>query len=177
MADTISPENMLSRMLPSLDRLFERANGSPLFRAHTGADDLLLVIHRFRGLEQGGVLSLAKDVMRLLADRIDFEVLQETAPPPKGVKWGSLKSLDKYLGTIISPDDARTIMGPLVGIYELRVADAHLFSDKVMDAFRLARVDPDSTPLEQGTQLLSSVCETIDQIGKIMIEVTRGRAP
>lgn len=174
-ADTTSPEVELSKMLPSLDRLFIKANGSPLFRAHTDADDLLVAVHRFRGLEQGGVLSLAKDVMRILADRIDASVLQETAPPPKGEKWGSLKSLEKYLGTIISPEDARTVMGPLVGIYELRVADAHLFSDKVADAFRLARVDPDATPLEQGTQLLSSVCDTIDHIGKIMAEFTRGR--
>ncbi|MGO8003378.1 hypothetical protein [Rhizobium ruizarguesonis] len=174
-AETTGPEAQLSKMLPSLDNLFKKAIGSPLFRSHAESDDLLATIHRFRGLEHGGVLSLAKDIMRLLADRMDVGALQAAAPPPKGVTWGSLKSLEKYLGTIITQDDARKMMGPLLGAYNLRIADAHLSSKELTDAFRLAQVDPDASRLEQGMQLLSSVCGTIDQIGKIMTEVEENK--
>ncbi|RWX35237.1 hypothetical protein [Rhizobium leguminosarum] len=174
-AETTGPEAQLSKMLPSLDNLFKKAIGSPLFRSHAESDDLLATIHRFRGLEHGGVLSLAKDIVRLLADRMDVGALQAAAPPPKGVTWGSLKSLEKYLGTIITQDDARKLMGPLLGAYNLRIADAHLSSKELTDAFRLAQVDPDASRLEQGMQLLSSVCGTIDQIGKIMTEVEENK--
>ena len=61
--------------------------------------------------------------------------------PPVGVKWGSLKSLENLLATQVNPNLARQIMCPLVGIYDLRHADAHLPSNEVDDALRLAKVD------------------------------------
>ena len=43
----------------------------------------------------------------------------------------------------IDNDLARKITAPLVGIYELRLADAHLPSSKIDDAFALLDLDRD----------------------------------
>ncbi len=167
-ADTTSPERTFSELLPQLDALVGRVVGAPLFRTHGASDELLNEIHRFRALDQGGLLALAKDVMRMIADRIDTAPLQAIAPPPKGEKWGSLKSLEKFLGTLVSAADARSAMGPLFGAYELRVADAHLSSEKLKESLQLLKIDPNAASIDQGFQLLTAVSEAIRQIGGII---------
>lgn len=167
-ADTTSPERTFSELLPQLDAFVEQVVGAPLFRTHGASEELLNEIHRFRALDQGGLLALAKDVMRIIADRIDTAPLQAIVPPPKGEKWGSLKSLEKYLGTLVSAADARSAMGPLFGAYELRLADAHLSSEKLKGSLQLLKIDPKAAPIDQGFQLLTAVSESIRQIGGII---------
>lgn len=84
--------------------------------------------------------ALAKDLARVTADSIDTSKLQKIVAPPKGEKWGSLKSFEGYLGTITSPENARTIMGPLFAIYDLRLADAHLPRESYDEQFKLLRI-------------------------------------
>jgi hypothetical protein len=80
--------------------------------------------------------------------------------------WGSLKSLEKYLATVVPEDKARNIMSPLVGAYELRVGDAHLPSSDIEEAYRLARVDSTAPGLQQGFRILTSVVSTLMNINK-----------
>lgn len=172
-ADTASPERAFAELLPQLDALVERVVGAPLFRTHGASEELLNEIHRFRALDQGGLLALAKDVMRIIADRIDTAPLQAIAPPPKGEKWGSLKSLEKYLATFVAAADARSAMGPLFGTYELRMADAHLSSEKLKESLQLLKIDPNAAPIDQGFQLLTAVSEAIRQIGELIVRSTQ----
>jgi hypothetical protein len=134
-------------------------------------------ISRFRALEPDGLFALAKDLMRVVADRIDHSSLQKVAPPPKGVTWKSLKSLEGYLATIISADDARTVMGPLAGAYDLRVADAHPAGEDLIKAYQLARVDPNAKPLAQGFRLISAVVSALMKIGRVMTTVRKKQEP
>lgn len=167
-ADTSAPEGDLPKIIEGLDALFLDAIGSPLFRHYTATDQLLASVSRFRALEPNGLFALAKDLMRILADRIDTTALQQIAPPPKGETWGSLKSLEKYLATVVSPETAHALMGPLVGAYELRLADAHLPKEELADAFELARIDREAPPLEQGFRLIASVASALIDIGRVM---------
>ena len=93
------------------------------------------------------------------------EKLQAIVGPPKGKHWRSLKSLEKVLATKIDPADAREMLGPLVGVYELRLADAHLPSDDVENAMSLIGVDDTSPFVVQGYQLLHAAVAAIYQIG------------
>ncbi len=63
-----------------------------------------------------------------------------------------MKSLERVLATITTPANARDVLTNLAGIYKLRGADAHLPSDELDEAFRLAGVDKSATTLEQGLQ-------------------------
>ncbi len=172
-AETNAPEEILSKILNRLDKVFHEGIGTALFRPHTATAELLKSISRFRALEPSGVFALAKDLMRLLADRIDAAAIQKMLPSSKGENLGSLKSLEKYLATMIAPEKARLVMGPLAGAYDLRVADAHLPSKELNASFKLVRVDPNASLLEQGFWLIASVVSSLINIYEIVIEAQK----
>lgn len=174
-AETKAPEQIFEKLLAELDPLFVAATGSPLFRAHTGMEKLQASINRFRALEHDGLFALAKDIMRLFADRIDVDPLQKFASPPPREKWGSLKSLEKYLATLIPAGDARKVMGPLFGVYELRLADAHLAANDLKNSFELARIDQHASQLDQGCSLIDSVAYALWTVGEIVYRNVSGR--
>jgi hypothetical protein len=160
-AETTAPEAILPEVLEAIDQTFIRRIGAPLFRKHPSTEGLILMAHRFRATETGGFLALAKDLARIIADRIDAAAIQTVVPPPPKEKSGSLKSLEKYLATVMPPSKARHIMSALVGAYELRVGDAHLPSSDIEEAYRLARVDSTASGLQQGFRLLASVVSSL----------------
>ena len=167
-AETSAPEADLPRILSILDEEFSKVIGTPLFGSHSSVEGLVKEINRFRALEQGGLYALAKDLNRIVAERINKGPLQEIAPPPAGVTWGTIKSLENYLATISTPEDARAITGPLAGTYELRIADAHLPGNELAAAFELAGVDQTTAPLEQGFQLIFSVCCSLVNVIRLL---------
>lgn len=167
-ARTTAPEKALAEIMSRLDQLFFSSMGEPLFRPHAETQAILTRISRFRADSSEGLFSLAKDLMRIVADQINLAGLQKGVPPPKGQKWGTLKSLEKYLSTIVGAENARAVVGPLVGAYELRLADAHMPKGALDEAYKLARVDPSETPFKQGFWLIASVASALIDIVKIM---------
>lgn len=167
-ANTFAPEAALPDILEMLDEAFTIAIGVPLFRPHPETVTIIGRISRFRALSAGGMFALAKDLMRVVADQIDTAALQKVVPPPKGAKWGSLKSLENYLAARKSAGQARALLGPLAGAYDLRLADAHMPKAKLDDAFKLARVDPDAPPFVQGFSLLASVVQALLDIHQVV---------
>lgn len=162
-ARTKSPEQLLGIAIDELDGLFVNKFGTPLFRTHHAAEEIVESIHRFRAVDKTGLLSLAKDLARLVADRIDVNALRRIIAPPAGEKWGSLKSLEKALGSQIEAERASAIVAPLFGIYELRVGDAHLPSTEINSAMTKARVDQTTPFVEQGAQLIYSAAYALHQ--------------
>ncbi len=126
--------------------------------------------HRFRAIDQAGLFSLAKDLARLTADSIDAAAIQKLVPPPKGEKWGSLKSLEKLIASLIAADKARLLVGPLVGVYELRLADAHLAGSEIDEAFELAGVDRSKPFVHQGFDILNSCVAALYAILDVLKE-------
>ena len=56
------------------------------------------------------------------------------------------------------------MLSALVGIYDLRLADAHLASSEVHESFRLTGVDEDAPLVHQGLQLLHACVSAIYEI-------------
>lgn len=155
-ADTQAPEDFLGKALQGINETAQSNVGITLFRQHDQIPALLAHAHRFRATDSEGLFSLAKDLARLTADSLDATALNRIVSPPKGEKWGSLKSLEKLLSSRIGDTSARQVMGPLFGIYELRLADAHLPSGEIETAFSLIRVDRTAPYVTQGYQLLDA---------------------
>jgi hypothetical protein len=176
-AKTFAPENIFADLLGNLNKLFVTATGSPLLRDSTGIETLIVSINRFRALEPNGMFSLAKDIMRLIADRIDVVPLQKVAPPPKHEKWGSLKSLENYLGAIVGTEVSRKVMRTLFGLYQLRIADAHISAADLSDSFELAGVDPTLPLIDQGLILIDNAARAIWEIGHIVDEHVGSQTP
>jgi hypothetical protein len=94
--------------------------------------------------------------------------MQKLVSPPKGEKWGSVKSLENLLASKIDPEKARSLLTPLVGIYELRHADAHLPSNQIDKAFSLASVDQTAPTIFQGYQLLDACVSSFYGIADVL---------
>lgn len=168
-ASTLSPEAHLSEALEAVDNMFLTRFGVRLFRSHSSRADISASIHRFRAIDQQGVFALAKDISRVIVEAIETPELHKIAPPPKGGGGTrSLKSLERVLATITTPTDAWDTLTNLVGIYELRGADAHLPSAELDEAFRLAGVDKSAAPLEQGLQLLLRTMQALSRICRLL---------
>ena len=137
-------------------------------RPHGDVPGLLRRAHRFRAVDRAGLLSLAKDLARLTADSLDATAIQKRVKPPKGAEWGSLKSLENLLASQVGPDRARAVMGPLFGVYELRLADAHLASGKVDESLEKVGIDKAAPYVFQGYQLMHACVGTIYAIVEIV---------
>lgn len=167
-ADTQPPEEFLTKGLELLNRLTEEKLGITLIKQHEKIPQLIIRAHRFRASDEEGLFALAKDLTRLITERIDTVALQKLVAPPKGEKWGSLKSLEKLLATRITPNLARKVMGPLFGIYELRKPDAHLPSQELSEAFSLVDVDQSAPYVIQGYQLICACVSCIYELCQIL---------
>lgn len=165
-AETLAPEPFLGRGLDLLWELSEQNVGVPLLRKHPQVPEILSRCHRFRAVDRAGLFALAKDLARLTAESIDANALHNLLSLPKGTKLGSLKSLEQLLATRTNPDIARGMLGALVGINELRQADAHLPSSEIEEAFHLARVDESAPPVHQGFQILHACVSSIHAIAR-----------
>ena len=164
-ASTRAPEALLTEELDRLQTLAQAKLKITLRRQHESIAELIPRIHRFRATDRKGLFALAKDLARITADDIDERQLQTLVAPPKGESLGSLKSLEKVLASKIDPADARAMLGPLVGVYKLRLSDAHLPPDDVDDAMRLIGVDDASPFVVQGYQLLHATVAALHRIG------------
>jgi hypothetical protein len=165
-ASTQAPEWLLERGFIELNTASQARWGISLLREHEETQNILARAHRFRALDQAGLLSLAKDLARLTVDSLDLDALRQLVPAAKGEGLRSLKLLEQVLGTLIDSSDAYQLVGPLVGVYELRLGDAHLPSSKIAGAIGLVGVDANASPLQQGTQLLSVTVSAIRRIAQ-----------
>jgi hypothetical protein len=167
-ANTHAPEAFIGRGIELVNALANKKLSISLFRQHEVIPDLLKRVHRFRAVDEAGLLALAKDVVRLTADSLDGEVMQKIVPAPKNTKWGSLKSLENILASKIGPDRARSITSPLVGAYELRHADAHLPSSKINESFELMNVDRSAPTVFQAYQMLNSCVSSLFAVASVL---------
>ncbi len=169
-ASTRAPERFLAEGLNRLGKVLHEKVGVPVLRPHRDIPDLLKRAHRFRATDRAGLLSLAKDLTRITADSFDETAIQKRVKPPQGETWRSLKSLQNLLAISAGTERARTVMGPLFGIYDLRLADAHLASSEVDQTLGKVGIDQSAPYVVQGYQLLRACVSAIYEI----IEVVEG---
>lgn len=151
---TLAPEAYLETALRRLNEAIMTAFGVVAIKHHDDTQKILAKCHRFRATTFDGLLELAKDLARLSADSIDKTQLQTVLTLANKEKLGSLKSLEKLLVLRVGDEQARVLTGPLFGVYDLRLADAHLASSQLTVALKLAGVDLDSPGVVQGQMML-----------------------
>lgn len=160
-AKTQAPEEFLPKGIVTINELSSEKLGIKLFRDHESIPELLTKAHRFRAINEASVYALAKDLARLIVDSLDADAMQSIVAPPKGIKWRSLKSLENLLASKFGRDYVRKLIAPLVGVYELRHADAHLPSNKIDEAFQLIDVHRSLPFVHQGHMMLRQVVSSI----------------
>lgn len=177
-ASTKAPEAFFQKVINEINKASERQFSVQFFRGHHSVNDIIKTVNRFRAIDDKGLFSLAKDIARIIADDINIESLQQIATPPKGTKWGSLKTLENLLALKIPRESARQITSPLVGVYQLRHGDAHLPSSEIESAFNLIKIDRSLPSVIQGYQMLFECVDNLHVILSIIdnwdnLEATR----
>ena len=138
--------------------------GIELFRPYPDSKEAFKSCHRFKALSTSGLYGLAKDLVRALIEHIDTAALHQIVAPPPKQTWASLKSLEKVLASVIGEERAHPALGPLHGIYNLRLADAHVASKDLDEAYALARVDRTLPFVMQGRDLLITCVTSLHMI-------------
>lgn len=167
-AETTSAEDVFTAGLDELAAAWSARFGQSIFRAHDDEANLRRRIHRFRALDDGGFLELAKDVARLTADSIDAGAAQAVAPVSKGEKRGGLKSLEAALATLCSAEQARAVIGPLFGAYDLRMSDAHLPRSDREKEMRLVNATSNDRPIFAGEKMIFAVGNSLLKMAEII---------
>lgn len=152
--DTLAPEAFLESELNRLNKTIEEVFNIVAIKPHDDTPKILGKCHRFRATTFDGLLELAKDLARLSADSIDKAQLLTKLAPPKGEKWGSLKCLEKLVALKVGDEAARKLAAPLFGVYDLRLADAHLPSRELSTALANAGVNSNMPFVIQGHMML-----------------------
>jgi hypothetical protein len=167
-ARTQAPEEFLRKGIERINVLSQEQLNISIFGDHEFVRELLPKIHRFRAVDSSGLYALAKDVARVTADSLDTAAMQTIVRPPKDTKWGSLKTLENLLASKIGGDAARSVMSALVGVYELRHADAHLPGGELDEAMALLKVDRSLPTIFQGYQLLHACVSSIFEVVEVL---------
>lgn len=175
-AATAAPEEQIAGVLDALDKAFQSRFGAPVLRDHGAVEIIIRRTHRFRAVEQDGLLALAKELNRLLAERIDLDALRGPAGVAAKEKLRELKTLERLVAKSLGDAAARVAMAPLFGINDLRNADAHLGSSLVASGKERAKITaPDTYPVEQGCQLLEAFVATVREVSEAI--ASGGAAP
>lgn len=160
-ADTCAPEEVFFTLINEIQEISKAKLGHGLFREHSSEQAISRKIHRFQATSLEGFYLLCKEMTRFLIERIDIDFLKTLKKEDD--KLGSLKRVEKILTGL--GYDGRAIMGVLVGVYELRLADAHLPStDNIKDAMALVGIDYEALRLHSGKKLIQNVNASLVQI-------------
>lgn len=84
-----------------------------------------------------------------------------------------MKSLEKVLATVTSDHFAHSVVGQLHGIYNLRLADAHISSQDLDEAYKLAHVDRALPFVMQGRDLLITCVSVLHGIAHVLAKGTK----
>ena len=170
-ANTKAPEIELIEARQRLESSFGRKFNRKIFNNHSEIRTVLSKINRFMSIDRGSFLSLSKDLARIIVDDINVIELKSLVPV-ENIGNKSIKLLQAVLATICVPDRARSVLTPLVGIYELRLGDAHLPSSQLDDAFGLVGIDQNLPFVVQGASLLEAAARCLREVSEIVEAAT-----
>jgi hypothetical protein len=151
-ANTKAPEKRLSQLMKAAADVFYDRFGGPLYSHEL--DARAPTISRFDGTDDLSLLRLAKELTRQFSDRLNIPLLRKISSHGNNTNLGSIKLLESVLANLSTQDLARQILSVVVGVYDLRVGDAHPTSSKIEDAFSLAGIDRSKSHLRQAEQMI-----------------------
>lgn len=170
-ANTTAPEEKLIHMITELDKIFYKIFKRGILNRSIDISPITKKIHRFRAVDDESIFSLAKDITRVFIDRIDREALR-IASGTDDKKLGSIKLIERLLGNYIGLEEARRITAPIVGVYDLRIADAHPTSSKIEESFELIGIDRSQSYLKQAFHMIDEYACSIWKIGITLYKQT-----
>lgn len=169
-ASTHAVEDLFFQSMRLIEGGFRKEHQISVFTHDIDDIEATQQISRFASKDQGSLLRLAKDLIRVFSDRLNIRELRKISNHAEKDKLGSNKLLQDILSQKIGADKARQVFAEIAGTYDMRVGDAHPTGSKVTDAIQLAGIDQDNTFQRQGEQLIHNFGRSIWYIGKFLFE-------
>jgi hypothetical protein len=169
-ASTHAVEELFLESMRLLEGGFRQSFGVAVFTHEIDESALCLQISRFASKDQASLLRIAKDLVRVFSDRLSVRELRKLSNHKDKEKLGSNKLLQDILSQKVGVEKARKIFGPIAGVYEMRLGDAHPTSASISDALRLAEIDERLSYLRQGEQLIHNAGRSIWWTGKLLCD-------
>lgn len=169
-ASTQAPEDFLALSVQDFNKLILEKYGVSVLRDHPDVDFLLRNTHRFKVMNEQNLFELAKNLTRLLIERLDVSVMRPLVVIGKDEKLGSMKLLERMLSTKIEPGIVHNLLTPLHVIYDLRLADAHLTSSEIAKNYAASGINTSDPFVMQGCQLIDYF---VVGLAKIIREVSK----
>lgn len=167
-ASTHAVEELLFVSMRMLEQGFRDKFGVALFTHDIDDESAMQNVTRFLSRDQASLLRLAKEIIRVFSDRLNVRELRKISAHTDKGKLGSNKLLQDVLAKEVGEEQARRVLGPVVGAYDLRVGDAHPTGSKIGEALKLAGIDESGSYLRQGEQLIHNVGQSVWWIGKLL---------
>ena len=165
-ASTHAVEDLLFKVMRKLERDFHQKLDVDLFSYDINDIELSQQISRFISTDRASLLRLAKELVRIFTDRLNVKALRNISNHKDKEKLGSNKLLQDIVAQETGDDNAYKIFGVIIGVYDMRLGDAHPTSSKIGDALNLAGIDENKSFLRQGEQLISNFGQAIWHIGQ-----------
>ena len=167
-ASTHAVEDLLFKVMRMLEASFKKKFNVDLFSHDINDSELLQQISRFSSTDRTSLLRLAKDLVRIFTDRLNVKALRELSNHKDKNKLGSNKLLQNIVAQKIGENYAHKIFSVIVGVYDMRLGDAHPTGSKIEEAIKLAEIDENQSFLRQGEQLIFNFGRAIWHIGSIL---------
>ena len=168
-ASTEAPETLIQNGIEQIKNISSDKLGFAIFKEIEDVSKIYKKCHRFCSINQSGLYELAKNLTKLIVESIDSPQIKKYISEPKDKNLGSLKLLEKLLSMKIG-EKSKIIMGPLFGLYDLRIADAHLSNDDNSVPFSLLGINNSTPYINQGFQMLDSCYKCINDIISVLNE-------
>jgi len=169
-ASSHAVEDLLFKCMEMLERGFRQEFNASLYTHDIEYALAMRQVSRFASKDRASLLRLAKELVRVFSDRLDVRELRKISMNSDKDKLASNKLLQDILAQKVGEDRARLVFGPIVGVYDMRLGDAHPTSSKIGEALKLAGIDESKSFIRQGEQLISNFGQSIRGIGKLLFE-------
>jgi hypothetical protein len=170
-ADTKSAEYFLDFAFKCLDDAIDEKGISHILRKSEQFTILLKGVHRFRSLDDTGLLALAKDLIKIFIERLDGKVLHTLLPTTyeKSKEWKESDCSIKKLAFLLDTwgYEGRTETAFLAKLNDLRQLDAHLKSEHdhvLRDTLTSIGLDCMEFSYKRGERLIYKTAESIGKL-------------
>ncbi len=167
-ANTRAVEDSLFENMRMLEAAFQKHFNIKIFNHDINDALVKQQVSRFMSKDQASLLRLAKELVRVFTDRLDVRELRKLSQNAKKEDLKTNKLLEDILAQRAGAERARSVFGPIVGTYEMRLGDAHPTSKQIGDALELAGIRQDVSFLRQGERLIQNFGDAIYSIGDLI---------
>lgn len=171
-ARTFAPEFTLWKNLEVIQQFAQLKFGSPFFTELPLESEYFRTIHRFYEESFRDVCRLAKEMMKIVAERINVDfvnVMLGSKLTETKKELRAIKRLETWLNGL--GEDGHKIIGPLAGINDLRQGDAHAGESTAKAALEIFGIPDEAKEFQRmNLCIIGSVSWTMGVIAKTLDE-------